>query len=262
MLLSRTHRPFSLFAVAVALWSLSMDQAGNAATLPVIENFSGTAPDFTNTAAAGGAWAVNPGGAGVLRLTQTSQASSSANSSAVSVPTGLGVADLGPSDYFLLSSTITLSAYTTTGTNGIDIGLNFFGDDGNFTNAYRADFNPTKQTFRIASADVTPVGSFTYSTGEIYTLSVKGWYTSGTLNLDFTFSDPSQAPITISTTDATPLAGAFFGFRNRTGASSSNNNSVIDHDNFSLTVVPEPVSFYLLGVGGSLGLVMLRKRKA
>jgi hypothetical protein len=259
MLLSRTNRSFQLSAVAVALWTLSMVQTGYATSLPFMEDFSGTAPDFTNTAAAGAVWAVNPGGAGVLRLTQTAQASSQANSSSVSIPTGLGAGSLAPTDYFLISSTINVSAYTTSGANGVDIGLNLFGDDSALTNAYRLDFNPTKQSFRISGTDTTPTGAFTFNALETYALTVKGWYTSGTLNLEFTLSDPSQSPVTISAVDTTPLAGTFFGFRNRTGASTSNNNSVINHDDFSASVVPEPTSVSLVVVAGLCGLMLFRK---
>lgn len=262
MLLSRTSRRVRAIAVAVGLSCWTIGSASYAVSLPFFEDFSGTAPDFTNTAAAGATWAVNPGGAGVLRLSQTAQASALANSASVSVPTGLGAGDLAATDYFLASTSINVSAYTTTGANGIDIGLNLFGDDNLLTTAYRFDFNPTKQTFRIASTDTSPTGAFTFSTAETYTLSVKGWYDAGTLKFDFTFTDPSEAlPITISASDATPLTGTNFGLRNRTGTGTgTSNNSVIDHDNFSINVVPEPSSIMLSILGLAIGGIAIRKQ--
>jgi hypothetical protein len=243
------------------------DNVANAATvtLPYSEDFSGASSSFTTAVGTGTvAWADN-GGIDTLRLTQTSQAGSQSNSASVSVTSGLGAGDLAPTDYFLISTTVKYDTSTTTGSNGIDVGLNIFGDAA-FGTTYRADFNPTKNKFRLVTAGGSGFTAsdadkdITFSTAETYTLAVKGWYTGGTLNLEFYFTDPSEGIQMISATHTSPHTGQFFGIRARTGSSVTATNTVAHFDDFSISVVPEPSAIVLVMLSLiSAGMIGLRR---
>jgi hypothetical protein len=260
-------RLFSLPFVAVctvAVVVMNLTTTGYAVTVPFLEDFSDSTTDFTLTAGANTTVVVDPLDSNVLRITQTARLGAVASAATVPIADGLGADDLSASEYFLASVSIRPSQYTIAGTAGGDIGLALFGSTDTVAAApyYLFDFNPIAETFRISGADVTPTpGSFSYDATETYTLTVKGWYTGGTLNFEYKLSDPSQSTITITGSDTTPLTGTYFGVRFRNGASSTTTTATIDYDNFSISVVPEPSAISLCGIGGFLSLVVARKRK-
>lgn len=256
----------SLGAVGIALAFFA--GSAYAATVPLSENFDGGTTSFvTSVQTAGqGTW-TDDNTIPNTRFVQSNQGTGQGAASSITL-TGLDFATLGlgssSNNYFLVSGTVQVPTYPTTGANGVDIGINLFGDVAALTNAYRVDFNPSKNQFRIASTDASPTGAFTFDPLETYSLSVKGWYTaSDTLNLDFTFSDPSQAPVTISGVDtvATLINNTNFGFRSRTGTGTAANNGTFVYDNFSASVVPEPSAYAMFGsVLLGLGFIGYRRR--
>jgi len=261
-------RKWGVAAASVALLACPVASSAHAVTVPYAEDFNGGTSAFVTSVGTGTVAWTDDGSINTLRFTQTTQGSGQANAAIVSVPDGLGADDLSPSQYFLISGTIKFDSYTTSATNGIDLGINLFGDAG-FADAYRADFNPTKQTFRLAAGSPTNTDytvsvvstPFSFSMSETYTLTLKGWYTGlGTLNMEFTLTDPNLATAVITATDPTPLIGTNFGFRTRTGSSVTATNTVTQFDNFSISVVPEPSAIVLLSMGGFVGIAVARRR--
>jgi hypothetical protein len=74
--------------------------------------------------------------------------------------------------------------------------------------------------------------------GNTYELRLTGSYSGGTLNMTFAMFDGAgnQLGSAATATDTTPLAGQYFGYRNRTAG--ANHNVAVSYDNFR--VVPEP----------------------
>jgi hypothetical protein len=76
---------------------------------------------------------------------------------------------------------------------------------------------------------------------------------------DLLVGEPQFSPQTVSTTGTAPVGSAFAGVRLTQLAP---NGEVVLYDNVQLTLVPEPGSLALLGLGGALGLVRRRSPRA
>jgi hypothetical protein len=90
-----------------------------------------------------------------------------------------------------------------------------------------------------------------------YTLKLTGTYTGSTLNLAlglFDAAGTTQIGTSATAIDTSPLVGSNFGYRERTGTTTTLD---VSYDNFS--VVPEPSAALLAGVTG-LGLIGIRRR--
>jgi hypothetical protein len=239
----------------VAAFAICLAANSQAALIPVIDNFDDNVADgFVNVSGSGAAWS-STGGAHQLQITNGGSASTS--SSLVQITTD--VAALGG---FVFETDVRIPAYASIGTNGIDIGVVALSDAATSTR-YLFDFNPTKQTVRIAGFDTSPAAvSFTFSNSESYHLRLEGDYSGGTLNAIATFIDPSQAPIVFNVSDATPITGALqqgWGYRARTGTGTgTSNNTTILLDNFS--VVPEPSSGVMVIAGIAVAVLVGQRR--
>lgn len=87
-------------------------------------------------------------------------------------------------------------------------------------------------------------------------------YTAGNINVDFTFTDQDNISDTVSTTvSAASYTGTHFGFTSKwrqRGDDGSARNAPAAFDYKSFSIVPEPSSLALLGLGG---LCVLRRRR-
>lgn len=87
--------------------------------------------------------------------------------------------------------------------------------------------------------------------GTTYTLRLQGTYEGGSLSMTFGLFDAAgttRIGTPATATDATPLTGTYFGFRNRIGIGGGTTR--IDFDNYSLTTdsaVPEPSIYDFFG---------------
>ena len=72
----------------------------------------------------------------------------------------------------------------------------------------------------------------------LFTMTLRGVYTNGTLQLTGTLSDGFQTA-SVSLADPAPLAGTYFGFRLEAAVSSSHVSSIsAAYDDFSVTLDP------------------------
>jgi len=89
-----------------------------------------------------------------------------------------------------------------------------------------------------------------------YTLRLTGTYTDGSLTLLGALLDDTESVLlTVDGTDASPLAGEYFGLR--FASNSSLNTGAVTYDDFSVIAVPEPAAAGLAGIG-LLGLLLRR----
>src|SRR5690606_31635510 len=93
--------------------------------------------------------------------------------------------------------------------------------------------------------------------GSPLTFRLEGTYNElGHLTLSFTISDGTATTTPVTLIDTDPLGGDYFGYRIRQ-VNGDDYSIGVNLDNFS--IVPEPASLSLLGLGG---LAMLRRRRA
>jgi len=135
--------------------------------------------------------------------------------------------------------------------------------DGNQLFVAKGDFNnpkssdPDQGTFPAYDES-----AFTAVIGTEYTLTVTGTYAGSDLTIAADVSDVGGSIATASITDSsgTPLAGDDFGFFGR----AKRVNGSVDFDNYLLegTLVPEPASLVMVGLGSLLILGRGRRRNA
>lgn len=254
----------------IALASL---QSAGAAVIPYTNDFSGTGSNtaFTteNTDAE---WTVT-GGSYAFNYTNTTITPST---SSISLSNASGV-DFTMETQFSVSSVGSINA------NGATLGMGLFGASTTFagTNAgssyYLADWqvanSGTPGNLRIValgdssgftntavSVDTNlGVSSLAINLNTIYTLRLVGTYSGSTLNMTLGVYDAAgttQYGTSATASDTSPLTGTNFGYRNRVGIGGG--TFAATFDNFA--VVPEPNSITLLVLGGSVAVMLLRRR--
>jgi hypothetical protein len=195
-------------------------------------------------------------------LTRTSGTGSAAALSAVQVS---GVAG----NAFSISTLATPVSFIS-GVN-CSAGLFFLGANSNSTNdSYVVDINPNYGCIRLvewagSAATVLPSTDQTqqpviknFALGKTYLLEVDGAYSGSSLTLvckAVEVGNP-QNLATYTYVDPAPRSGQYFGFRTSLG-SGATGTFEMDFDN--LSVVPEPATIALLGLGS---LFFARKRNA
>lgn len=173
---------------------------------------------------------------------------------------------------FLSTTRFTLNSFAFGSSGNATVGLGILGSTSDFLSTggeafYLADWNPfgtSPGTLRILSLG-NDDGFTSMSTNvgvgiadETYELRLIGSYAGGTLNMSLRLYDSMGIQIgeTATATDTSPLAGQFFGFRNRTGGSSHEINADFHHFN----VVPEPSALIIAVVGG-VGMLISTGRR-
>jgi hypothetical protein len=180
--------------------------------------------------------------------------------------TGIGVSD------FVVSTRFKLNSVAGTG-NNITVGFGVLATSSTYASTggdslYLVDwgiFGGTPGTLRIlAQGDTSGFTAVNSSIGDgtvgsDYELRLTGIYTSGTLSMSVTVFDGLGSPIGAAATaaDTSPLAGQFFGYRNRTAGANHLINASFD----SFSVVPEPSSV-VLGLVNIFGCFYCVRRSA
>jgi hypothetical protein len=189
---------------------------------------------------------------------------------------------------FTMSTQFTMTSATAPNSNNASqIGFGAFSSAAGFLNTasdsyYLADFtysannlqsgNPLG-TLRIVSLQAGSNPDFSSTLGlavasgsaanfalvlnTTYTLQLTGTVTGGVLSMSLSLLDATgtiQIGTSATATDATPLTGDYFGYRDRLGAGGAMS---VAYDN--LSIVPEPSICVLAAIG--LGLVLVTRRR-
>jgi hypothetical protein len=190
---------------------------------------------------------------------------------------------------FTLETQFTVQQTGNINTNGATLGFGLFASSSTFSSTgnsyYLADFVYGHSTgtdvgrLRIVAlgdtsgftgntvatngaADANAAANLSITTGTTYTLRLEGSYVGSTLTMTFGLFDAAgttQIGTSATASDTSPLTGTNFGYRNRIGLGGG--TSIIDFDNYSITAIPEPSTYALLGGAGALGLALVRRRK-
>jgi len=273
-MLSAFANPLKTAAIVASL-SIAGAQGASSAVIPYTNDFSGTGSNtaFPNENLDAN-WAVS-GGSYVFNNSSTSVGPSSASIQL----TNVGNAFTIETQFSVGSSSFSTNA------NGITLGMGVLGSDANFTGTsaatsyYLVDWliaAPTAPgTLRIVSLpdnggfnasntsvdDNSSSSSLAVNLNSTYTMRLDGVYSGSTLVMTLSLYNASGAQIGASATatDTSPLAGTYFGYRNRMGLSGGSLNA--NFDNFSVTAVPEPGTVTMLALGAGVVLYGLRRRK-
>ncbi len=195
---------------------------------------------------------------------------------------------------FTLETQFTVQQIGTLNTNGTTLGFGLFASSAAFSTTsgnslYLADFsfaNATSSSTDVGRLRILAQGDtsgFTGNTlatngladanstfnylaieaGTTYTLRLQGSIIGSTLNMTlglFDATGTTQIGTSATASDTSPLAGEFFGYRNR--ISQGGSSTIIDFDNYSVTsAIPEPATYALLGGVAALGLALAQRRK-
>lgn len=244
--------------------------AVHATVIPYSNNFSGSGANvaFTNETADAN-WTVS-GGAYTNSLTT--------GSSAVASSASLQITNAASSS-FTMAVDFTVSAANASSSSTYGFGL--FGLNSTFSGAssslayYLADvtFGSASQ-IRIVKVQTSPANvTLASQTGTAYKLTLGSTYSlkldvvasSGSVSMTFGLYDSTGTLMgsSITGTDSSsPLSGEYFGLRDRyTG---TNTLHTVSYDNFSITAVPEPSTYALIGsalIGSAAFGVRRRQRK-
>lgn len=269
-----------------ALLVLALSPVAFAATFPYANNFDGTGSNTAFTVETiDSQWSVSGG-----RYINTFSTTTSSNSTASISVTGV------PGNSFTISSKFTVTAASiatgSTDTHYSTVGFGFLANSTDFSSTsntyYLADFayasasatSPNLGTLRILSpgtgnADVSSANASAFADGAAsrfavvinttYTLKLTGTYsTEGVLTMTLGLFDADGTTSiggTATASDATPLTGTSFGYRNRIAAPSSS-STTIAFDDFGVVAIPEPSSFTLVAAGLSLAACLVFRRRA
>lgn len=251
-------------------------QIASADVIPYSNDFSGTGSNtaFPNQTTASD-WSVTGG----TYVNSTSSTSLPVMSSSLSL-TNMGTVA------FTLTSQVTVTSFGSPNGNGLTLGFGLFGLSSNFSGSnaasayYLADWavattgagsgsvrvialgDTTGVTTTTGLADDNSSSSILAATlGTTYTLKVDGVYSGSTLNLTLGIYDAAgttQIGTSATLADTSPLAGTFFGYRDRVGIAGGTFTAA--YDNFGVSAVPEPSSFALLAFSSGLTALALRRR--
>lgn len=273
-------------SIIPTLLALTFSPVAFAATFPYENNFSGTGANTAFTVeTTNPQWTVS-GGSYVNSFSTTGTTNSTASISVTGVP----------GNSFTISTQFTVTAASiasgSTDTHYSTVGFGFLASSTDFSSTsntyYLADFayasasasSPNLGTLRIlspgsgntdvssANASAIAVGAasrFAIVVNTTYTLKLTGSYSSeGVLAMTFGLFDAEGTTSiggTATATDATPLTGTNFGYRNRIAAPSSS-STTIAFDNFSVVAIPEPSSFGFAAAGLSLAACLAFRRRS
>jgi len=267
-------RVFPLLAgVVFSMMGVSQSMEAATITVPYTTNFDAfstgalTSPftAFSSNGASTSTIADLGGGNKVLRqVTAPNTGNTSSNTYAhVEVASNTFGYSGALSNTFTITSTITLGALTTFPVSNISVNALSATDA---TGGYRLGYNIGQANnagnITLSGLGVTSVDSgavlLTPTTGTQLTLTLVGTYISATtLKLDGYLYNGSGTLITSLTANTTNLSTATsFGVRS---ANSGLSGSGFTADVTQLTVIPEPATFALLGLG--LGTVLLFRRR-
>jgi hypothetical protein len=224
--------------------------------------FRGTAPTNGSTAV------VNTSSGGSLVVTRN------AGDTVLDAP----LLNITPSGTTIFDSkvTVTVPTYTTPGTdNGPIFGLDIFGDGGG-TNVASLVLDSANgriydsvgaTTFDLSTGTPPPALAPTFAAGSAVTLEIDATYTAGN-NVSLNYLVNGVSYDTETATSASFYDAAIFGSNGYEGAPDTDNGTTdagntADFSNYLVTetVVPEPGSLAVLGVGGLL-FAFRRNRRA
>ena len=268
--------------LAAALLAVLLSDHATAATIPFVEDFDdNAAPDFTYSATTANITPVV--GGGVLTIDHTLGASTQAINALVNISGANGVpivmdTDITPTiwhtaggnsgGFLAFSTNPALGAFPSGANSGYlaDIVL-----PTNTSAGFIRIFNNATAT-TIIDSSASPFAAGSLALNETYHLTFTATPAGlGLVNLSLTLTDTAgtfidgDGIVTIST--LAPVAestGTFFGYRHRVGSNGTSGTRTLDavYDNFSISAVPEPNSFVLIGMAAIMfGRICERKRK-
>lgn len=212
-----------------------------------------------------------------------------ANSSSTSSSTQISTLNFSPpiaGNNFTQSVDFNLTTFTAGGTgsgngNTTRVGFGVLGASANFsTSYYLADFvvagnvsSPAagSRVGDIRLLEISGDGQINSTSSaqsnlavngtDNYRMTLVGIYSGGGLTLNYSVTNlTTSASVSVNGIDSSPLTGANLGFRNSIGTIGGATGALdVNFDNFS--IVPEPSSAVLLGLGGVL-LIVRRRRAA
>lgn len=248
------HKVLGMAVLAAAL-ALGAATAHGSVITPYVNDFSTSVGDFTATT--GAQWTLTGTGTYKNRTTSADLAMSSV----------VDVSDLGgpaaTADDFTLTTSFIIRSYVGANTT---FGFAALGNSTALSSFYLADVqgNGTMRLYRINSGGNTALTSTTFAggtlqTGVEYTLTLDGTYNDlGDLTLDLLLSSPTLSTSINSTLLAANVyQGRYFGLRDR----SSGAGSRLDVDFLGLSIVPEPATLALLGLGAAATVALRRRRR-
>lgn len=223
-------------------------------------------------------------------LTGGSYVNNVSNNSNTAQVASIPITNADPGVDFTIETQLTVSSYGTTVANGVQtVGFGVLGATSNFAGSapsssyYLADWVVTNgggsaapvgslrlfalgdssgfSASAFAIADGSPIGNRAADLDTTYTLRLEGAYSGGTLQLTLSVWDAAgttQIGGSTTATDASPLTGDFFGYRNRYTITTGGTTTV-SFDN--LGVVPEPGTVTMFGLGLGIFLVRLHRRR-
>jgi hypothetical protein len=277
--LLQTHCLVGLTMVGAVLLTIGTQSSASAATIPFVEDFSGSAPDFTFSSSSANVTATV--GSGVLTIDSAPGTGGQALNALVNISNGNGSpvvmdTDIMPTVWFANGGhTAGFLAFSTNPAAGA------FPSGPN--SGYLADITfPTSTSngsirildcanalATIVSSSATPFSAGSLALNEAYHLTFTATPgLGGVLDLSLTITDTTgiliddDGVVTISaSTPAAASTGTFFGYRHRVGNNGTpSGNRTFDavYDNF--TIIPEPSAFVLYGVGIA-GLLLAGRRR-
>lgn len=217
----------------------------------------------------------NGSGSANYSLSPTSlQFSGTTSNGAANASAAISIAGINGNS-FSISTEFSLDSLTTPSGSTVNFGFGLFGDTPNFSSTsgsyFRVLFTPfdastasnhlsiaryVNGTSTNANSSLGTISSFAGMTG---TLTVSGAYSGSLLSLTATLTSGSNS-INVDL-NSQELAGTYFGYRTAINAPiSSATAEAVTYDNFSISAVPEPTTWFAWSVFAVAGIVWRRWR--